>query len=91
MRKKTIKTREQIVADLKSKHDIVASELQDSVYTKRAYVNLPLNLLERTFFDICAKEVFHLDQTKLLRSIIHKLMARHPDIVDKAKQQIENG
>lgn len=89
MKTKTIKSKEQIMSELKSKHDKTIKEIENSEFNKRAYVNLPITLLERTFFDIVAKEVFHLDQTKLLRSLIRKLMVRHPDIVEKAKRKIE--
>lgn len=89
MKTKTIKSKEQIMSELKSKHDKTIKEIENSEFNKRAYVNLPITLLERTFFDMVAKEVFHLDQTKLLRSLIRKLMVRHPDIVEKAKRKIE--
>lgn len=89
MKTKTIKSKEQIMSELKTKHDKTIKEIENSEFNKRAYVNLPITLLERTFFDMVAKEVFHLDQTKLLRSLIRKLMVRHPDIVEKAKRKIE--
>ena len=89
MKTKGTKSKEQIMSELKSKHDKTIKEIEDSEFNKRAYVNLPITLLERTFFDMVAKEVFHLDQTKLLRSLIRKLMVRHPDIVEKAKRKIE--
>lgn len=83
------KSREEIMSELKSKHDKTIHEIENSEFNKRAYVNLPLTLLERTFFDIVSKEVYHLDQTKMLRRIIRNLMRRHPDIVEKAKSKIE--
>lgn len=89
MKTKATKSKEQIMSELKSKHDKTIKEIENSEFNKRAYVNLPITLLERTFFDMVAKEVFHLDQTKLLRSLIRKLMIRHPDIVEKAKCKIE--
>lgn len=83
------KSREQVISELKRKHDKTVAEVESGNYGKRAYVNLPLTLLERTFFDIISKEVFHLDQTKVLRRIIRNLMSRHPDIVELAKQRID--
>lgn len=89
MKKKVIISKESVISELKHKHDSTIAEIENSEYAKRAYVNLPLTLLERTFFDIISKEVFHLDQTKVLRRIIRNLMARHPDIVELAKQRID--
>lgn len=89
MKTKTNINKENVISELKHKHDSTVAEIENSTYTKRAYVNLPLTLLERTFFDIISKEVFHLDQTKVLRRIIRNLMSRHPDIVEIAKQRID--
>lgn len=89
MKTKTNINKENVISELKHKHDSTVAEIENSTYAKRAYVNLPLTLLERTFFDIISKEVFHLDQTKVLRRIIRNLMSRHPDIVEIAKQRID--
>lgn len=92
MRKKatTNVSKEQVISVLKQKHDLTVAEIENSKYNKRAYVNLPLTLLERTFFDIVSKEIFHLDQTKVLRRIIRNLMSRYPEIVVQAKQRIDS-
>lgn len=82
--------KEKIMLRLKRKHDMVIAESESNKYNERAYINLPLTLMERTFFDIVSKEVFNLDQTKMMRKFIHGLMVRHPDIVEKAKQRIDS-
>lgn len=84
-----MKKRTEIIKELKREHDRAERQLKNDVGSQRAYVNLPITLLERTFFDIIAKEVYHKDQTKLLRSIIHKLMDKHPECVVEAKKRIK--
>lgn len=65
------------------------SERSKNRCNERVYVNLPVTRIEKVFFRLIAKELL-LDQTKLLRRIIHKLMDKYSSLVKKASEIVED-
>lgn len=83
------KKRDQLIDELKSKHENTLKSIQDDKCNQRAYVNLPITLLERTCFDLIADKYMHKDQTKIFRRFVRALIRRYPQVVDEAKRIIE--
>lgn len=82
-------TKEKIINDLIKKRKQVEKQNENDIGSQRVYVNLPLPLIERTFFDIVAKEVYNKDQTKVLRAMIKKMMVKHPEYIKIAKERVK--
>lgn len=82
-------TKEKIINDLIKKRKQVEKQNENDIGSQRVYVNLPLPLIERTFFDIVAKEVYNKDQTKVFRAMIKKMMAKHPEYIKIAKERVK--
>lgn len=83
-------SKKQIVAKLKKEHAKIVLDKKNNPYYKQVYINLPITQLERKFFELYASSRKS-DQTKTLRKFIQALMIRNPDIVEKAKFEIDKG